>query len=1113
MLTDPGVGDYVSINVPAEPAPTLPSQIRFGFANAASRIRGRVAVDDNLNGQVDPTDPALGAGNFFVTADLNDDGINAGNEPTAQVNPDGTYQLLVPATTSPVRVRFNTSSLLPGLILAAPSNGYFFSGGLPTPQIAANQDFALAAIAPLFVAPSGATATIHAYGSSVDDTLLVRPEAGNLCRITLGSSSITWPVSELSSIRWYSGGGLDTLLLSGIAVPVTVTDQGPAGRIFVEGTAGNDIMTFVASGAPSGVGSSWFNFASRAVTWNAPFDAPPSLSITTLGGNDSVSIARNNQVTPVGSVDVDAGPGDDAIRSDLPGTIIAGDGDDRIYARNDIAQIIDGGIGVDSALTSALDTVTNVVLDSTEMVDQANNQLARFTLSRLNSLPADNAGSFLQQVGAFDFTGLMRGSYRVDYAQNVTGDFVLTTPSRPNPFTVTVDTAQQSADNHVGYAPPVYITLTSFADLDNDGVNNPNSGFLGGDFAISVTGYIDYNNNGINDPADPDLSSLSPTRVMPRSGIIRFTPVNPEWRIGQSSAAGVAYSFVPGQFQVTLNVPQTPVALNRIVDGTLYVMPFSDGNPPPVGLYAGLIPSQGDRVWLDWNSNFRIDPGEPLTTTDADGRYSFTGLAPRPRFDIRVVDASVTDLTAGFITSSDLVFNGIDSFTSPSMSRDIDGLSSQAVSRVYSGRVGQFDSNGTFMPGVDPRWSTRVFVDGAVTGSPNGLLDAGEPFSIIKADASFLIAPINRPASGAVLAVTSPDAPSNITFSHRVDFRTTNFVYAPSSSRYFTGQVRLNLRGSDLLQPARGALTYVDLNNNNVADDNEPRAVGESFLFTDLPAGTYTLRALPPAGEARFSPASVVFNYQGFSGERAPTLRLPRFSTTELPSVFGKLTLNFTESRLTRRGLTWNKPITLYRDNNLNGQPDADEPRALVDQATGLYEFRDLSLTTGPVRFMPSSTPPGFPQPTGTQSVSGSTDSLERLTSSLSIIEPQVTAVVTNLDGPLPTIALTYDTDLSAGLHTGMVSLTRADGVIAIAQSVQWDTGTRTATFTFDSIPQGRNLCWIGANFQPGYNAPPLLTAPILLSNTPGERRPRRVLRPVDPGAQLRAIRQDVQPG
>jgi subtilisin-like proprotein convertase family protein len=65
------------------------------------------------------------------------------------------------------------------------------------------------------------------------------------------------------------------------------------------------------------------------------------------------------------------------------------------------------------------------------------------------------------------------------------------------------------------------------------------------------------------------------------------------------------------------------------------------GNGGPGG--AGLA---GRTVYLDLNHNGTFDPGEPSTTTDANGNYSFTGLAPMAYWVRQVVPAGWMQTTA-----------------------------------------------------------------------------------------------------------------------------------------------------------------------------------------------------------------------------------------------------------------------------------------------------------------------------------------------------------------------------------------------------------------------------------------------------------------------------------
>jgi hypothetical protein len=75
--------------------------------------------------------------------------------------------------------------------------------------------------------------------------------------------------------------------------------------------------------------------------------------------------------------------------------------------------------------------------------------------------------------------------------------------------------------------------------------------------------------------------------------------------------------------------------------------------------------------------------------------------------------------------------------------------------------------------------------------------------------------------------------------------------------------------GSDspsLLEPGlEGVNIYLDLNNNSVLDDGEPSQVTDAngqYLFTNLAAGTYTVRELVPDGYSQTAPANKQFTIE-----------------------------------------------------------------------------------------------------------------------------------------------------------------------------------------------------------------------------------------------------------
>ena len=90
-----------------------------------------------------------------------------------------------------------------------------------------------------------------------------------------------------------------------------------------------------------------------------------------------------------------------------------------------------------------------------------------------------------------------------------------------------------------------------------------------------------------------------------------------------SLASGSGYS-VGLQNSATVNIADNDTAVaNTKITGQIYLdknfNTYQDAGEPGIS---------GITVFLDTNSNGVLDSGEPQTTTDANGNYTFSSLAP-----------------------------------------------------------------------------------------------------------------------------------------------------------------------------------------------------------------------------------------------------------------------------------------------------------------------------------------------------------------------------------------------------------------------------------------------------------------------------------------------------
>ena len=178
---------------------------------------------------------------------------------------------------------------------------------------------------------------------------------------------------------------------------------------------------------------------------------------------------------------------------------------------------------------------------------------------------------------------------------------------------------------NVAYWPGSTVSGRVFQDNNDDGIiNGADSGLNG------LTAYLDENNNGHMDAGEPS----TPTNANGNyqfvslasgvSGTVRLITSPASYVLDNSSTNG----FTTSGSGSTVNLAYWPC-------GTITGRAFMDNGQ---GIFDGSdSPLNGQTVYLDYNNDGTLDNGEPSTTTDSNGNYSFTGLTPGLSGTVRIV--------------------------------------------------------------------------------------------------------------------------------------------------------------------------------------------------------------------------------------------------------------------------------------------------------------------------------------------------------------------------------------------------------------------------------------------------------------------------------------------
>ncbi|HEX7308384.1 SdrD B-like domain-containing protein [Lentzea sp.] len=249
----------------------------------------------------------------------------------------------------------------------------------------------------------------------------------------------------------------------------------------------------------------------------------------------------------------------------------------------------------------------------------------------------DGTTTKTDEQGRYLFEGIQDGTYTVCFDLTSLPDDLLATTANAGD-----DTRDSDADPVTGCAAEVQVGPGKRENLDVDlGIVAPPNGL--GDFV-----WADTNRNGVQDAGEPGIAGVTVT--LKETGETTTTDANGKYAFDNLADGTYTVCFdvanLPAQYQGYLPTRQTAGGdsakdSNIGADGCSAPTSLGPNKRQDPTIDAGLRPPNkiGDFVWSDTNKNGLQDAGEPgvagvtvklstgaTTTTDADGKYEFTGL-------------------------------------------------------------------------------------------------------------------------------------------------------------------------------------------------------------------------------------------------------------------------------------------------------------------------------------------------------------------------------------------------------------------------------------------------------------------------------------------------------
>ncbi len=242
-------------------------------------------------------------------------------------------------------------------------------------------------------------------------------------------------------------------------------------------------------------------------------------------------------------------------------------------------------------------------------------------------------------LGNYEFEGLLPGTYRVVETQpggylsggaaagTVGGVTRGVVTSEDILSGITLDGGEDSVDNDFAEALPASISGHVYHDVDNDGYMDPGEAGIGG---VQVTLYVQ---------SEGKLIATGTSTITDGKGYYEFDGLIPnEYKLVEIQPNG----YLDG-----LDTPGTVGGVAQNPGDLIHSIPLSSGTAAVDYNFGELLSAGiGGRVFADSNGNAVLDYGEPMlsgvtiflldgsgnriasTTTDANGKYGFTGLIP-----------------------------------------------------------------------------------------------------------------------------------------------------------------------------------------------------------------------------------------------------------------------------------------------------------------------------------------------------------------------------------------------------------------------------------------------------------------------------------------------------
>jgi protocatechuate 3,4-dioxygenase beta subunit len=548
--------------------------------------------------------------------------------------------------------------------------------------------------------------------------------------------------------------------------------------------------------------------------------------------------------------------------------------------------------------------------------------------------------------GSYTIAGLEPGTYTVREIPQA--GWVQSAPADQSFYTVVLGQDDAATGIDFGNYRPITLSGQVFDDVNGNGVKDPGEPGLAG-----WTVFVDQLGTGVYDPSDPHAvtnaqGNYAIAGIRPGTVVLREV-LQPNWAVTLPSSGFYTFDAVS-------NIDRTGLDFGN-ESGTVTGQVFGDINGTGIKV-PGDPGLAGWQLYLDLNNTGVFDASDPTATSDAQGNYIFSALAPGA-YTVREVVRPGWAQTAP--AGGSFTFTIVDASTTVT-GADFGNFQLASISGTVYNDINANNARDAGEPGLvgwiiyDDRNNSGVFLP-------------GDPFAISNAQGSYTLGnvgpgthhireylptgwiPTGSAVAGYTITPTSGQSLTGRDFGDR--------LFNPAS---ISGQVFHDLNADGIPNTGEPGLAgwtvFIDANNSGMLDPGDQFTVTDAqghFTLAGLQPGTQIIREVLQSTWLQSAPAAGFATVTVSVGQSVSGVA---FGNYHLVNVSGRLSNNLTGAGLAG----WTVFDDVNNDGTLHQSTSTFDPDNFADHQRLNTAFPGVTLSYlasygGYVEALP--TPPG----------------------------------------------------------------------------------------------------------------------------------------------------------